>query len=266
MSQDDKMRSADGGYLWFFTKYDIYDRVVYTGTLKRTSSRSIIQNEFNAISHPNMNEVRTTSAFSGNGVSVYYTNQAYPYITTGTNYTVNTINYYDSYSNISVSAPPSTVYGETVTTVVKSLPVVTWVRVIDESNPNKYIRTTNGYDKKARLIYSYVNDTYSQYTQTTLLDLDFTGKVLKQKTTHVKQINGQPQSKVVVDYFNYDHMGRVLKHTQNGNEADSNRELIASNTYDELGVLVKKGVGGNQLASLPLQTVDYAFTVRGWLK
>src|SRR5690606_34797320 len=182
------------------------------------------------------------------------------------NYTVNTINYYDSYSNISVSAPPSTVYGETVTTVVKSLPVVTWVRVIDESNPNKYIRTTNGYDKKARLIYSYVNDTYSQYTQTTLLDLDFTGKVLKQKTTHVKQINGQPQSKVVVDYFNYDHMGRVLKHTQNGNEADSNRELIASNTYDELGVLVKKGVGGNQLASLPLQTVDYAFTVRGWLK
>ncbi len=266
MSQDDKMRSADGGYLWLFTKYDIYGRVAYTGTLKRTSSRSIIQNEFNAISHPNMNEVRTTSAFSGKGVSVYYTNQAYPDTTTGTNYTVNTINYYDSYSNIGVSAPPSTVYDEVVTTVVKLLPVVTWVRVMDESNPNKYIRTTSGYDKKARLIYSYVNDTYSQYTQTTLLDLDFTGKVLKQKTTHVKQISGQPQSKVVVDYFNYDHMGRMLKHTQNGNEGDFNRELIASNTYDELGVMIKKGVGGSQLASLPLQTVDYTFNVRGWLK
>ncbi|WP_159447913.1 RHS repeat domain-containing protein [Salegentibacter salinarum] len=41
-------------------------------------------------------------------------------------------------------------------------------------------------------------------------------------------------------------------------------ELIASNTYDGLGHLIKKGVGG--VDSLSLQEVDYAYNIRGWLK
>ncbi|MEW7289111.1 DUF6443 domain-containing protein [Aquimarina sp. 2304DJ70-9] len=41
-------------------------------------------------------------------------------------------------------------------------------------------------------------------------------------------------------------------------------ELIAANTYDELGQLISKKVGNKE--SSPLQKVDYTYNVRGWLK
>lgn len=43
-----------------------------------------------------------------------------------------------------------------------------------------------------------------------------------------------------------------------------NSEMIVENTYDDLGQLEKKEVGNTQGNSL--QTVDYAYNVRGWLK
>ncbi len=41
-------------------------------------------------------------------------------------------------------------------------------------------------------------------------------------------------------------------------------ELIAENTYDELGQLESKKVGNTKAS--PLQTVDYTYNIRGWLK
>ncbi|UGU18158.1 NucA/NucB deoxyribonuclease domain-containing protein [Sinomicrobium kalidii] len=41
-------------------------------------------------------------------------------------------------------------------------------------------------------------------------------------------------------------------------------ELIAENTYDDLGQLEQKKVGNTQ--SKPLQSINYAYNVRGWLK
>ena len=43
-------------------------------------------------------------------------------------------------------------------------------------------------------------------------------------------------------------------------------ELIVRNTYDELGQLDYKEVGGEATASTALQTVDYEYNVRGWLE
>ena len=44
------------------------------------------------------------------------------------------------------------------------------------------------------------------------------------------------------------------------------QELISENHYDALGQLESKGVGGKATASNPLQTIDYAYNIRGWLK
>ncbi len=41
-------------------------------------------------------------------------------------------------------------------------------------------------------------------------------------------------------------------------------ELIVFNNYDELGQLESKNVGGKELA--PLQSIDYTYNIRGWLK
>jgi len=42
-------------------------------------------------------------------------------------------------------------------------------------------------------------------------------------------------------------------------------ERIVNNTYDAMGQLESKGVGGTATASQSLQTVDYNYNVRGWL-
>jgi hypothetical protein len=41
-------------------------------------------------------------------------------------------------------------------------------------------------------------------------------------------------------------------------------QLLASNTYDELGQLISKKTGNTSIA--PLQKIDYAYNIRGWLK
>ena len=43
-------------------------------------------------------------------------------------------------------------------------------------------------------------------------------------------------------------------------------ELITENHYDELGQLDSKGVGGKATATTSLQTIDYTYNIRGWLK
>ncbi len=43
-------------------------------------------------------------------------------------------------------------------------------------------------------------------------------------------------------------------------------ELIVSNTYDELGQLITKGIGGKTTTTNRLQTIDYTYNIRGWLK
>ena len=86
-------------------------------------------------------------------------------------------------------------------------------------------------------------------------------KTLQTHTTHKK--TGQADI-VTVEHYDYDPAGRLLtqKQTLNGQA----QELISENHYDALGQLESKGVGGATTASIPLQTIDYAYNVRGWLK
>jgi len=61
-------------------------------------------------------------------------------------------------------------------------------------------------------------------------------------------------------------------HLQISGSSATQEQLIVSNTYDELGQLERKKVGGVLDVNLPptdqpgLQTVDYKYNVRGWLK
>ncbi|WP_339144308.1 DUF6443 domain-containing protein [Croceitalea sp. MTPC5] len=56
---------------------------------------------------------------------------------------------------------------------------------------------------------------------------------------------------------------RIDPNANNGNSAG--QELIVSNSYDELGQLQRKKVGGDATGN-GLQTVDYKYNIRGWLK
>ena len=61
------------------------------------------------------------------------------------------------------------------------------------------------------------------------------------------------------------HQDRLVKHTHEiiGVLPE---ELLSLNTYDELGQLISKKVGGDRSGNSVMQKMDYTYNIRGWLK
>ena len=189
------------------------------------------------------------------GTPIYYSSSAIPTAVTK----VYTINYYDTYEDVPTDLiAPTTVLGQAVTLQTKSLPTVSKVRVLGTSS---WITNVTYYDAKARPIYLYSKNPYLGTTDITKLQLDFTGKTLA--NPYHPQKNRQPDI-VTIEAYDYDHAGRLLTQKQTLNSQAE--ELITENHYDELGQLDSKGVGGKATATTSLQTIDYTYNIRGWLK
>ena len=246
LTQDVNLRPSKH---WLFTKYDEFGRVVLTGKTWDGGSRDVIQNWI-ANQYPTNHTKKTSSYVVFNNQKIHY-NYA---VTYPTNYTeMYTVNYYDSYVDLpsGLGQTITTSYGVSSTTNTKGLATVSKTRVL---NTNNWITTVTYYDAKARPIYVYSKNDYLGTTDIVESKLDFVGKVLETKATHKK---GSSEI-VTIDVFSYDHAGRMTKQTNKINNQTA--ETIVENTYDKLGQLKTKEVGGG------LQKVDYAYNVRGWLK
>uniref|UniRef100_UPI002620A60D DUF6443 domain-containing protein n=1 Tax=uncultured Aquimarina sp. TaxID=575652 RepID=UPI002620A60D len=250
---------------WLFTKYDALGRVAYTGKINiPNKTRAELQMEANAFTEDLW--VESSMERMIGGTTMYYTNDGYPDVQSAE---VLTINYYNNYQFLgTVPAThfvnPGNVYGKPITDRTKSLATGSKVKVLDTQD---WITTTTYYDKKAQPIYIVSENEYLHTIDIVTTKLDFAGKVLETTTTHTKDSNAPI---VTVDTFAYDHMGRLLDQKQTiNNQAE---ERIVSNTYDELGQLESKAVGGTstslsaQGVEEGLQKVDYTYNVRGWLK
>ena len=220
---------------WLFTSYDVLGRVAYTGSVERDNwSASTMQNHLKG--SYNINIQQNSVAIQINGVEIYYPkNFTHTTYIPETAIDIYTINYYDNYidlpQNLNV---PTTVYGQAVTTRTQGLATVSKVRVLDTSD---WITTVTYYDEKARPIYVYSENTYLDTEDIVESKLDFTGKVLETKTTHIRDND----TIVTYDYFEYDHVDRLISHTQ---KIDSQLpERIVRNNYDEMGQLESKLVG-----------------------
>ncbi len=236
----DALLKAEGA--WLYTKYDAFGRVAYTGKLTDNRDRKTIQDE--ATAYTNQLWVNKTTT------GIRYDDGGYPKVTGGETLT---INYYDGYGfDLDGLTVPTTVYGQAVTDRTKSLATGSKVKVL---GTDKWITTVTYYDAKARPIYVASKNNYLNTTDSVESKLDFVGKVEESRTTHTK---GSNAAIVTVDTFTYDHMGRLLTQSQKINNGTA--EQIVSNTYDALGQLVTKQVGGG------LQEVDYTYNVRGWLQ
>lgn len=249
LTQDAVQRGQDK---WYFTKYDAFGRVAYTGEMARNAARTVVQNEANGTSTEYV--AKSGTATTIDGTTIYYNNGAYP---TADITDILTINYYDNYTFDKVAGSSETAYGVTPVTDAKGLPTGSKVRVL---GTNDWITNVTYYDTKARPIYQYSHNATFAATDKVKHQLDFIGQVLKTGTSHARTGFSTITTE---DVFTYDHMGRLVKQTQAINGAFA-PEVIAENTYDDRGQLVQKGIGGQ--TAQRLQTVDYGYNVRGWLK
>jgi RHS repeat-associated protein len=248
---------------WLLTKYDVFNRPVYTAwynaAVSSSANRKTLQDTFNNASL--FSESKTTSATTINGIATKYTNQVSPSL-----FVVLTVNYYDSYDFPNAPTIPAQVEGQnTQSTNLKGMPTGNWVRVLDAVGSTSNELSYTVYDTKYRPIRSYTKNYLGGYTQVDT-KLDWAGKTLYTLTNHKR--NNESELFTVKDRFEYSPQDRLTKHVQQITSPTLLPEqLLTLNTYDELGQLTTKKVGGTDVTGeQAIQTVDYSYNIRGWLK
>ncbi len=249
MTQDANLNAQN---MWLFTKYDQFGRVAYTGEMSLNISRTSLQSTVDGVSSNYV--TRVDPSITIDATTIYYTNTAYP---TANITDIHTINYYDSYVDLpsGLGSTATTYYGLSSSTDTKSLPTVSKTRVLGTSN---WITAVNYYDAKGQPIYVYSKNDYLSTTDIVESKYNFTGQPTEIKTRHTKA----GVTITTLEKFYYDHGGRLIKQTHKINS--NPEEVIVENHYDALGQLIYKEVGNT--SANPLQTVDYKYNIRGWLK
>ena len=245
---------------WLFTKYDNLGRVLYTGITTGSTTRATEQTLVDA--KTNNNEAKSAAVgFTSNGLGVYYTNStAYPTSIS----TLLSVNYYDTYpvgmpttanqiqgaNRLPLYSVPSnsvlTTKGLSTASFLKNIEVDSWAKIY------------NFYDEKSRIIGTHSYNYLGGYTKVES-SLDFVG-VPQYTYTYHKRLSTDAEI-LIKERFVYDNQNRLLRHYHQVNAQPE--ELLAENTYNEIGQLQTKKVGGN--TSAPLQTVDYGYNIRGWM-
>ncbi|WP_426479827.1 DUF6443 domain-containing protein [Chryseobacterium sp. CBSDS_008] len=249
----DAVLSAKGQ--WLYTQYDQFGRVVITG-LATGGDRNTEQ----TLADGSNNMTRTNSVvFNRQGMDVYYDpGVTYPHASKWVS--LLSINYYDSYPAYGFNPVfPSTIQGEPVLSdspttdgrSTKGLSVMSFVKNIEDDN---WTKNYTYYDKKGRVIGGHSINHLGGYTHTES-KLDFAGLPQQTIITHLRKAG--ETGITVKERFVYDSGNRLKEHYH---QVDSNpEELLAKNSYNELSQLVNKQVGNN------LQSIDYAYNIRGWM-
>ncbi|OHT43947.1 DUF6443 domain-containing protein [Flavobacterium tructae] len=238
---------------WLITKYDAFSRPVYTGWSGQplgSSIRKTLQDEQNMATV--LFETKQTSGIIDN-ISVYYSNTIAP-----TNFKLLTVTYYDDYNYPGVPAKPTVAGGQLVLDNAKGLMTGSWTRALTTASETFGEITTTFYDSKSRVVSTQLQNHLGGYTNIEN-GLDFTGKSLYTVTRH-KRTFGDSEL-IVSEGYTYSPEDRLLTHTHQVNSGTI--EVLAHNTYDDLGQLITKQVGNN--TSNSLQKVHYSYNIRGWL-
>jgi len=247
---------------WLITKYDVYGRVVYTGWKEEQNmsveARNTLQNQINNSTLP-LFESKTTTSNTIDGIFINYTSNAYP--TNG--FKLLTVNYYDNYE---FPGGPEIfsdgIYAEEILTNVKSLPTGSWTRFLETPADTKGELSYTFYNKNAKPFKTLTFNHLEGFTEVTSL-IDFEGKTTESTTRHQRGTDNPLI--LIVDSFTYSPQSKLISHIQQIN--DNPKELISFNEYDELGQLISKNVGGQDIETgIGYQKVDFKYNIRGWLK
>ncbi len=233
---------------WEANKYDQFGRLLYSGSLTSSNTRSQME-----------------TLYSGS-----FVNESYSGVSTNGGYTCSNlvpatllnVNYFDNYDFLNRSAY-SAIKNNLIKTIqsgytepdishLRSLMTGTCAYHLDDSS--KFELTSVYYDKYGRTVQMRSNNHLAGYDIIFHL-VDFSGKPLKTYITH--GINNASSTNKEVYTYTFDKAQRLLttKHQLN----EGNNVTLSTNTYNELGRLVTKNLGGN------LVTTTYNYNVRGWV-
>ncbi|WP_331962329.1 DUF6443 domain-containing protein, partial [Chitinophaga sp.] len=129
----------------------------------------------------------------------------------------------------------------------------------------QWITTTNYYNDKGRLI-QILSDNISGGVDIATNLYDFIGKLLSTYLRHKNPRSGTTPQTTVLTMMAYDQAGRLINIKKRLNDGDASLDkTITANEYDELGQLKKKRLGITG-TSTQLETLNYEYNIRGWLK
>ncbi|MFZ6014323.1 MAG: DUF6443 domain-containing protein, partial [Bacteroidota bacterium] len=207
MTQDGNQRNSTPKY-WTFTKYDHLNRPVLTGikdtavTVTQAAMQTVVDNFYNKT------WTKFFESYVGNAAgNVHgYTNKSYPVVTSANTLDVNhyiSVNYYDDYNFRSLWAGSYAYVNDALAQTVggvsylqpaaeflrtRGLATGSKVKVLDGGMRGGYVwlKSINYYDDKYRVV-QIIADNYKGGTDRVTNLLDFAGKVLQNKTTHLTQ-------------------------------------------------------------------------------
>ena len=251
LTQDGNLRA---GNLWAFVKYDRLGRAILTGTKVISSTRVNVQSAVNA--QANMFEIVSSSATG------YTLDRTYPTVTEAD---LLSVTYYDNYDFLTYTGWDAESHsfafvpelGHTShETRISGLPTGGKVRMVG-SGVSTWLNAVQYYDSRYRPIQMFAENHLNGVDRTSLRYNDL------RQLVETKMVHAGGETVTIVRKVEYDHSSRPTKIFQNINGASSD-QLIAQYEYNELGQLVDKKLHDAGSGSF-LQSVDFRYTIRGWL-
>jgi RHS repeat-associated protein len=258
MTQDAAMRNV---HQWLYSQYDDLNRVVATGLM--TDNQFYNNHSYHA---------------AGAELSTSYPNLA--------SYTVDeyTRTFYDDYSWLASNGNPFAAtrnttndaallpanpsvwpYAEPLTqsNFTRGLPTGSKVKVLGTS---QYMYGIIYYDKSGRVLQT-INHNVTQGQVINTTQYNFKGQILATYQS-IQNNNIANHTTGIPTKFEYDYLGRLLKIKKAVNTSygtNATEKTMVENEYDKLGQLKKKKLAPGYNSGAGLESLNYAYNVRGWL-
>jgi RHS repeat-associated protein len=259
---------------WWFTKFDSQTRPILQG--KYVNSSTFARTFMQLIADQSTVLFEDLSAVDYN-INQGYTNNAFP----NANTEILIVNYYDDYDYdedgvadatfdptplVPVhivgrgggGGTPLTKYNVS-TDRTRGMPTGSRVKIMDVFNVVQWLTKSTFYNEKMNVIQIDALNMKGGHEVSDMF-FDFEGQLTNARLRH--DVN-DGNIITIKNRYTYDREGRLLKTYQQNNSDPAT--LMVSSEYNELGKLIEKNLHNTDDGGDFLQSVDFAYNIRGWI-